>query len=368
MAVYRDSRDGTWRYRKRLRWPDRTELRISGTPPINTKVAAETAEREHIMRAQTKPTAPEPQPRKEVPTFRKFAEDFMASYAKANNKPSEQASKASILKNHLLPAFDRVPLDRIGVKDVEMLKATLLEKVSRKRINNVLNVLSKVLKYAHELEVIERVPRIKTLKVAPTKFDFFTYEELDQLVDAAKEEPEWLAAIMLAGDAGLRMGELLALQWDDLDLKTGTMTVMRTDWRGQVGAPKGGRARKIPLTPRAAAALKAIRHLRGKLVFCWKDGKRWTFVTMRAGIKRQEKRAGLRVTGWHVLRHTFCSHLAMKGAPPRAIQELAGHQSITVTNRYMHLAAGELRNAIALLDRSAGSGQQVANNEKNGAN
>lgn len=57
---------------------------------------------------------------------------------------------------------------------------------------------------------------------------------------------------------------------------------------------------------------------------------------------------------WHVLRHTFCSHLAMKGAPPRAIQELAGHQGITVTNRYMHLAPGELQNAIALLNNRTG--------------
>ncbi|HEY7371748.1 MAG TPA: hypothetical protein VIF57_06185 [Polyangia bacterium] len=45
------------------------------------------------------------------------------------------------------------------------------------------------------------------------------------------------------------------------------------------------------------AALKAIRHLKGKLVFCWGDGSRWTNTTMRAGIKRQEKRAGMRVTG-----------------------------------------------------------------------
>ena len=365
MTVYRDDRDGTWRYRKRLRLQDGSELRISGTPPINTRVAAETAERTHILRAQSAPTASALQPRKEVQTFRKFAEDFMASYAKANNKPSEQTAKACILGKHLLPAFGRVPLDRIGVQDVERLKAALLERVSRKRVNNILNVLSKILKYAHELEVIERVPRIKTLKVAPTKFDFFTYEELDRLVDAAKEEPDWLAAILVAGDAGLRLGEILALQWEDIDLKTGTLTVMRTDWRAQVGAPKGGRARKIPLTPRAVAALKAVRHLRGKLVFCWEDGKRWTLVTMRAGIKRQEKRCGLRTTGWHVLRHTFCSHLAMKGAPPRAIQELAGHQSITVTNRYMHLAPGELRNAIALLDRSGTSGQQVANEAEN---
>jgi site-specific recombinase XerD len=96
----------------------------------------------------------------------------------------------------------------------------------------------------------------------------------------------------------------------------------------------------------ARGALKAIRHLKGKLVFCRGDGSRWTNTTMRAGIKRQEKRAGLRVTGWHVLRHSFCSHLAMRGAPAIAIEELAGHSSIAVTNRYMHLAPrGAARNA-----------------------
>ena len=57
----------------------------------------------------------------------------------------------------------------------------------------------------------------------------------------------------------------------------------------------------------------------------------------------------------------------MKGAPPRAIQELAGHHSITVTNRYMHRAPGELHNAIALLDRARSSGQQVANRRETGA-
>ena len=110
--------------------------------------------------------------------------------------------------------------------------------------------------------------------------------------------------------------------------------------------------RIVPLTSRLKAALTGIRHLRGSLVFCRDDGGRWTNTTMRAGIKREEKRAGLRVTGWHALRHTFCSHLAMRGAAAKAIQDLAGHQSIAVTNRYMHLAlGGAARNAIALLER-----------------
>jgi len=52
----------------------------------------------------------------------------------------------------------------------------------------------------------------------------------------------------------------------------------------------------------------------------------------------------------HILRHTFCSHLAMKGAPARAIQELAGHQDLTTTQRYMHLSPAALDSAIRLLD------------------
>ena len=58
----------------------------------------------------------------------------------------------------------------------------------------------------------------------------------------------------------------------------------------------------------------------------------------------------LRTFGWRVLRHTFCSHLALRGAVPKAIQELAGHTTLAVTLRYMHLAPSALRDAVRLLD------------------
>jgi site-specific recombinase XerD len=57
--------------------------------------------------------------------------------------------------------------------------------------------------------------------------------------------------------------------------------------------------------------------------------------------------------GVHILRHTFCSHLAMRGAPARAIQELAGHQDLGTTQRYMHLNPAAIEGAIRLLDQSA---------------
>lgn len=67
-------------------------------------------------------------------------------------------------------------------------------------------------------------------------------------------------------------------------------------------------------------------------------------------IRRAARRADLSNNGPHMLRHTFCSHLAMRGAPARAIQELAGHADLTTTQRYMHLSPAAVENAIRLLE------------------
>ena len=69
-------------------------------------------------------------------------------------------------------------------------------------------------------------------------------------------------------------------------------------------------------------------------------------------MQRAQARAGLPLTsGVHILRHTFCSHLAMRGAPVRAIQELAGHADLSTTMRYMHLSPASLNHAIRLLEQ-----------------
>lgn len=69
-------------------------------------------------------------------------------------------------------------------------------------------------------------------------------------------------------------------------------------------------------------------------------------------MKQAERRAGMQVTGkLHVLRHTFCSHLAVLGAPAKAVQELAGHADLTTTMRYMHLSPAARADAIGLLNR-----------------
>ena len=103
------------------------------------------------------------------------------------------------------------------------------------------------------------------------------------------------------------------------------------------------------MTERLAAALQAHRHLRGKRVLVRVSGDPFTMKIVQDHVARAAHKAAVR-PGVHILRHTFCSHLAMGGAPARAIQELAGHKDLKTTQRYMHLSPAALDAAIRLLE------------------
>ena len=158
----------------------------------------------------------------------------------------------------------------------------------------------------------------------------------------------------MALKTGLRQGELIGLQWADLDLSRGVLNVRRAIWRGVEGLPKGGRERTLELPASAVDALKGHRHLRGRFVFCQDDGQPLTAGKMESPLRRTLKRAGItreagRV-GWHDLRHTYASHLAMRGVPLKVIQELMGHATIEMTERYAHLSPDTRREAVSVLD------------------
>jgi integrase len=123
----------------------------------------------------------------------------------------------------------------------------------------------------------------------------------------------------------------------------------QTFYACQCRCPKG-RLRYVPLTQRLTAGLQAARHLRGPLVFCDGDGKPVSENIIGNHVDHSARMAKLKHRGVHVLRHTFCSHLAMRGAPARAIQELAGHADLRTTQRYMHLSPAALDAAIRLLE------------------
>jgi len=293
-----------------------------------------------------------PTPEKEVPTLETFAPRFVDGHARANRqKPSGIAATESILKWHLLPALGAKRLDAITNEQVQKLKLALAHRAP-KTVNNVLTVLNTLLKKAVEWEVIDRMPcTVKLLSNPKKTMGFHDFEEYERLLRVAqKRSPEAHLMVLLGGDAGLRLGEIVAIEWGDVDLHARRLTVQRSDWCGHVTVPKGGRSRRLPMTQRLTSALKASRHLRSPRVLCLPDGAPITRDRVIKAIRGSQRVAGLPQAGVHVLRHTFCSHLAMKGAPARAIQELAGHADLSTTQRYMHLSPAATEDAIRLLD------------------
>lgn len=336
------------------RLPDGTRFRERRKTPCTSKSASQRwgEERQAFLVFNGKPRT------KEVPTLEAFVPRYMAEHVKANrHKPSTQSLKQHIIDFYLKPRWARRRLDEIRDCDVQKLKADLAD-LSPKTVNNVLCVLNTMFKVALEWGVIDAMPaRVKLLKVSPSDVPFYEPHEYERLVEAARNigDHRLLVFVLLGGDAGLRCGEIIALEQTDVDLKRGVLNVWQSEWEGHLSLPKSGRGRRVVLTERLAAALAKNRHLRGARVL-WRDESegKVTQVLLAKWMRRLQRKAGLKETGQlHILRHTFCSRLAMAGAPTMAIKELAGHQQICTTQRYMHLSPAAKASAIRLLDRGA---------------
>src|SRR5690606_28327599 len=168
-------------------------------------------------------------------------------------------------------------------------------KLARKTINNHLTVLRKLLSVAAEWRLLPVVPPIKWLRPPPAEFDFLTFDEAHQLIAGADDE--WRAMITVALRTGLRLGELIALRWLDVDLDTGRLVVRRSVSRGVIGTPKNGRTREVPLSKQAAESLRNQAQ-RGQLVFSAPDGSMLTKGATKWPLWRACRKAELRRIGW----------------------------------------------------------------------
>ena len=168
----------------------------------------------------------------EKPTLREFAPRFIDGYAKANRlKPSGVAGKKSILSVHLIPLLGDKRLDAIQTEDVQRLKSALGER-SPKTVNNILTTLSVMLRTAVEWDLIERVPCvIKLLPTPKSQASFHDFEEYERLVEATRSSLQDFLVVLLGGEAGLRCGEIMALEWTDVDLTKRQLRVARRSTR-----------------------------------------------------------------------------------------------------------------------------------------
>lgn len=347
---YKGDTTGTkWEYDIEFRWTDGSpyrERRKAKQEKYKAALAwAQERERDLIRKGKIEVSAEaDAVPMTMDALWDRFESDYLMAEVRA--KPSHLVNQSSRYHRHLKPLFGRKHVTQFTGEDrSELIKR--MDGLSPKTVNEAILLWQLMLNKAYEWKVLRTQPlKIKKLKYRAPEMEFYGFEEYERLVaGAAASQPFDHVAILLAGDAGLRCGEILGLEWSQIDFTKNRLRISQAVWRGNLGSPKHDKVREVPMTPRLAAALKSVRSP-SKRVF--KEGTRHEDI--QYAVERAERKAGMPVTyRVHKLRHTFASHLVMRGASIRVVQELMGHSSVTTTQRYSHLAETTKEDAIRLL-------------------
>jgi integrase len=322
-------------------------IRYRKRSPVNTEPDARMYEsllRQRLLRGEPVLSKPDA-----APTFAEFAQEWLDTYVRTHNKPSVQNGSRQVITAHLLPTFGSKRLDCIKRADIEKFRLHKLQDgLAAKTVNTHVGVLMKCLRTAVDWEKLAACPSVKPLKTTTPPFDFLTTDESERLIAAAASEPHYHSMVLVALRTGMRLGELLALAWEDMSFENRTITVCRSITRGVVGTPKSHKIRHIPMTDDVYSTLSQMRRASGK-VWPGRGGTFHDYKAVYAALDRVSQRAGVRHIGWHVLRHSFASQLAAAGVPVMAIKDLLGHSDINMTMRYSHMSPSVLRSAVAVL-------------------
>jgi integrase len=275
----------------------------------------------------------------------------------------------ALLKN-LYADFGNKPIGDITRADVrEFCLSKIQGGLAPASVGMMKSVLCAILNVAVEDELIDRNPAARSGKFIPKAEQsrpFLSPEAAQALLDTARETaPDFYPLFLMMLRAGLRIGEVRALEWCDIDLAEKSLTVRKTNYRGHIGTPKGGRERTIPISDELEAVLRVHRAKRAEVVL--KSGRKWVFAD-DSGKPIEDKKvnsrlakclaaAGLPRMTSHSLRHSFGSHLLDIGASVPFTRDALGHRELTTTNRYSHSIAPsrEVFNRLDVIGKSKAS-------------
>jgi len=277
-------------------------------------------------------------------TFNQLAEEYIKNYG---TQKSFRTFKRHAVR-YLLEAFGDKRLIKLSYLDLETYrntrKATPLANGKPRTdatVNREMAALKHMLNKAVEWGMLEVSPFRKgsrlTFRENNQRHRYLTVEEIEKLLNSCS--PHLLPILEIALHTGMRKGEILGLKWDQV--RDGFIYLKET---------KSGKSRQIPLDDRAAQVLRDLQvknKWKSPYVFVGPDGQRLQDVKKAfAGACR---RAGIEDFRFHDLRHTFASHLVMKGANLKAVQRLLGHSDSKMTDRYSHLSPDHLKESVNLL-------------------
>ena len=270
-------------------------------------------------------------------SFAELAEEYI-KYAKENKKSWKR--DVTSLKN-LLPIFENRRLSDVTPRMIEKYKSERRkEGLAPATVNRELACMKHMYNLAILWEMTRKNPvaKVKFFKERNKRIEFLIPEEIERLIIACSTYAR--PVVITALNTGMRLGEILGLTWNDIDLVNNQIILDET---------KSGSSRRIPISGNLKKMLLKLKSKEsGGQVFLNKHG--MPLKSVRNQFECALKKAGIeRKITFHDLRHTFASHLVMKGVDIVTVKELLGHKTLRITMRYSHLTAQHKREAIYLI-------------------
>src|SRR5580658_5786387 len=304
-----------------------------------------------------------------ISTFEEFVGRWKAEVL-TTQKPSSARAVRSHLKCYIIPELGKLRLDQFGVENQQMFLTRMPERatekaVSQKTILNVLGTLSTILTTARDWGYSCEQIDVSKLRLPPREARYeaphFTIEQLNRIL-AIAEEP-WRTLFFILTMDGLRAGEVLGLQWRDIDLDGRLLHVRRSAWYGKVQTTKSKASETVlPIPQPLIDVLKEYRTQ-------WKPNPQGFLFVTRNGCPPSSNKVveyhlwtildalGIPRCGLHAFRHSHTALLLHSGATPKVVQTQLRHSDARTTLEiYGHVVGDAQREAVekvaSYLDRS----------------
>lgn len=372
------SRRPRWRFRIYTGKDEAGRKLYQGRGGFGKEGEARTAMQDAMAEIDQRNT-PTPEPKK---TLGEWVQQWLDTYALDRCQP-KTLERYRQLAAYALTAQDGAPspLAQVPLADLthQQLEAALyaLLKVEGKRrkhisartVRHVAGLLNVALNKAFRLELIQVNPmlRVELPRVEKTDARSLAPDEIRRLREACRGD--WTFALVeMALATAARRGELLALQWADIDWTSGVLTISKSLEQTRAGLrvkrPKNGKARPCQLPQSALAALRFHKEQQQEhrrlfdcdyrdlgLIFCEPNGDHHQPDLISQVIVRRMHKAGISVGSMHTLRHTHATHLISKGVPLPAVSARLGHADTNVTARiYSHALPADDQRAADMWD------------------
>ena len=286
-----------------------------------------------------------------------FGAYFTETYfpvAMTNKKPESSRRERDHFRLWIEPVFKNIPLKDIAPFHCEKIKKNMLDAGQAPRsLQYCFATIRQVWNMARRDGIVNSespTKQVKLPKIDNKRLRFLTYEEADLLLkELAKRSTQLHDTALLSLYCGLRAGEIFNLEWVDVDLERGLLTLRDTK-SGKTRAGYMTENVKIMLTERKKAA-------HGRFVFVNRKGQRVREVSNAFSVVIKDLGFNDGVTDprykvvFHTMRHTFASWLVEAGTNLYTVQKLLGHSTLAMTERYSHLGANTLQDAVKKLER-----------------